>query len=203
MIKKVIFFYLALITITTPLFSQTIESNEREPITISFQGRLYSPVIGLLNNSVTNEKIPAEIGIYSGKKSTAIWKESHPNIQFNRGNFNVTIGKIDNKRNPLFKEHLSITSPNLGVKIFNNFFYFPLTSIPFAITAKHAEEGLYAEAESINGAFIRPFIAKTDFIINNKPSGVDKSMIFKVDSKSNKVAVYIHKLQKLSILLPD
>ena len=77
----------------------TVSFANNESITITFSGRLYSPIIGLITNVDENgiivQKIPASMGIYSGKTPNPLWEETTANIKFTRGHFNITLGKKD------------------------------------------------------------------------------------------------------------
>ena len=155
---------------TTQLNSQNTSQKNEKPVTITFRGRIVSPIIGPIdgNYSVT-------MSIHENRKDTHIWSEPHTNITFKNGFINVILGKIDQVNNPLYPSHLNIENAHLGIKLLNQQIFIPIVSMPYTIRAISAEEGIGGDAEKVSGNFTNIFDVGASFIVNDDAIYIDKS----------------------------
>ena len=150
-----------IIVMLTILTAPTLASEE--PVSIQFEGILYSKIMGLING---NFNIKA--GLYSGKTEKK-WETVLEDIPFSQGYFNIKLGPTANSGTKLYPSTLEIPSPNIGITLFHNTFFFPITSIPYAIHTKVADQVLNADAKTIQDSFTQKVILQNDLLVTSLP----------------------------------
>lgn len=134
-----------------------------DPVVVVFQNRIQSPSMGFFDSTV-----PVTIGLYEDEDSDPIWHEYHREVVFEKGYFRVQMGSIDQDANPLLPEHFHVANLKIGVQVFDESFFFPMSSIPYAVRVFQAEEVVNASAESmVPGTAIQNATMNAGIIVGN------------------------------------
>ena len=115
-----------------------------EPVVVVFQNRIQSPSMGYFDST-----LPITIGVYEDEDSDPLWHEYHKSVTFEQGYFRVQMGSVDQDANPLLPDHFHVADLKIGVQVFDESFFFPMSSIPYAVRVFQAEEVVNASAESM------------------------------------------------------
>jgi hypothetical protein len=134
-----------------------------EPVVVVFQNRIQSPSMGYFDSTV-----PVTIGLYEDEESDPIWHEYHRSVLFEKGYFRLQMGEVDQEANPLLPEYFNVAGLLIGVQIFDESFFFPMSSIPYAVRVFQAEEVVNASAESmVPGSVIPSATMNAGLIVGN------------------------------------
>ena len=151
-----------------------------DPVVVVFQNRIHSPSMGYFNST-----LPITIGLYEDEDADPVWHEYHRDVIFESGYFRVKMGSVDQDSNPLLPEHFQKADLQIGVQVFDESFFFPMSSIPYAVRVFRAEEVVSASSDSMVPGSALPSASMTSGLI------VDSNTLY-VHSGMNTVGINLN-----------